>query len=198
MNCNNYTIPTFNVDVHQINNILHCVIHTILFHRMIYKVIKPKEIVCSAFDLLSYVAIDDIILEEYTREQIDSFITKKYNHIYNYKANKENQNVIFLTLAFYKLIKHTWPFSDEKIIYEKWNISISIYSIYDKSLSRSTKDSELNKSYQILLETLQNLQAPPSYLDKYQFLYFEIIDSEQKSILTDFINMIKTGPPRIL
>jgi hypothetical protein len=192
MNCLEYTIPTFQVDSHQLKNILECILHTILFHRMIYKVIKPKDILCSAFESLSYSAIDDPLLDKNVQSKIDSLI-KRMNIQY-----KNTEQIFYFSIGFYQLIKHTWPFSDEHNYTEKWNLSVSIYSIYDKSLSRDTKDRRVNSTYQTLLSILLKADIPSPHFDEYKYSYFDIIDSDKKDILTNIVDMIKSGPPRIL
>jgi Autophagy-related protein 101 len=192
MNCLDYTVPTFQIDSHQLENILQCIIHTILFHRMIYKSIKPKECHCSAFESISYCSINDPILEKNVQTHIQSLM-KKINIQY-----KNTEQKFYFSISFYKLIEHMWPFQDEHIYTERWNLSISIYSIYDKSLSRDTKDRRVNESYHQLLSILSKANIPTPHLDSNQYLYFDIIHSEQKNLLNDLVDMIKSGPPRIL
>jgi hypothetical protein len=192
MNCLDYTIPIFKIDSYQLPNMLQCIFHTILFHRMIYKVVKPKEILCSAFDSLSYISIDDPVLHDIVQTMIDSLIKKMDIH------TTHIQQTFHFTLGFYKPIKRMWPFQDEQLYYEKWKLSISIYSMYDKSITRETKENYTYHSYQELLSILLNAPVPPPYIDTLQYLFFNIIDSEQKNFIHEFIDMIKSGPPRIL
>ena len=192
MNCLDYKIPTFQIDSFQLKNILECILHTILFHRMIYKVITPKDNLCSAFDSLSYCSINDPLLEKNVQTHIESLI-KKINIQY-----KNVEYTFHFSIGFYKLITHMWPFSDEHIYTEKWNISISIYSIYDKSLSRETKDKRVYHTYQSLLSILLQADVPAPHLDQSHYNYFDIIDSDKKDIFTNIVDMIKSGPPRIL
>jgi len=192
MNCLDYTVPVFQIDSFQLKNMLECILHTILFHRMIYKAIKPKDVLCSAFELLSYTSIDDPILEKNVLSKIDTLM-KRINVQY-----KNIEQTFHFSIGFYKLIKHTWPFSDEHLYTEKWNISISIYSIYDKSLTRETKDRKVYNTYQSLLTILSKADVPAPYYDDLKYNYFDIIDSDQKDILTNLVDILKSGPPRIL
>ena len=48
---------------------------------MIYKVIKPRDNLCSAFESLSYISINDPILDKIIENHIHS-IMKKINNSY--------------------------------------------------------------------------------------------------------------------
>lgn len=192
MNCLVYTVPTFQIDSFQLKNILECILHTILFHRMIYKVIKPRDNLCSAFESLSYISINDPILDKIIENHIHS-IMKKINVQY-----KNVEQTFSFSIGFYKLIKHTWPFSDDHLYTEKWNISICIYSIYDKSLTRETKDRRVFHTYESLLSILSKADVPAPHFDNLKYNYFDIIDSDQKNILTNIVDMLKSGPPRMI
>jgi len=186
MNFPTYTSDTLLMDPYQGLSVFEMIIHTICFHRMIYKSIKPKEVAHPIYDTIYYVMIDDPTLHHKIMGKLESMID----------ALKERPSGT-VSLIFYHCKPSTgWFSKDEKIEIERWNIPFQWYEVYDKSHHRSLKEQRVRQAYHSLLDKLSSVPAP-IYQVINDYLPFDIVDSNKTNSFKEILQFIVSGPPKI-
>ncbi len=174
------------MDTYQALSVFEMFIHTICFHRMIYKSVKPKEIAHPIYDTLYYVMIDDPVFRKTVTEKIEYVI-----------ATIKERPTGTVSLIFYHVKPSTgWFSKEEKIEMERWNIPFQWYESYDKSHTHSMKERRIRSVYFTLLEKLSSAPAPV-YHAIHDYLPFDIVDSNKSNSFKDLLEFITSGPPKL-
>lgn len=118
MNCEVCQLKELEVKQLDIQEVLRCILHTIMFHRAL-GLVRPKDVDLQLFDV-TYVQCGDIALEKKIDEKIDQFINWVDKH-----PNKKSQ----ICLSFYEVKnnKALW-FSNkvERMFWEHWYINLNV------------------------------------------------------------------------
>jgi hypothetical protein len=186
MNIPSYTMDTVLMDPYQGKYVFSMMIHTICFHRMIYKSVKPKEVCDPIYDNLYYIMIDDPLLNQRIEDRLESII----------HALKERPSGT-ITLFFYHVKPSTgWFSKEDRIEMERWNIPFQWYELYDKSYPHSVKEERIRRVYQSLLDKISSAPVP-IYQVINDYLPFDIVDSNKSNSLKDILQFIVSGPPKL-
>lgn len=186
MNLPVYTTDTLYLDRCHTESVLESFIHTVLFHRVIYKQVKPKEATNPIYDTLHYVMMDDDVLHRMVKEKIETVI----------QSLKEKKTGTVSVLFFCNKDSGGWFSKTEKVIVERWSIPIQWYELYDKSHSASHKERNIKRVYESLLGMLCTASVPV-YSHVKNDIPFDIVDLDNSSRLTDLIQFIISGPPKL-
>lgn len=186
MNFPSYTLDTVFMDPYQAASVFSMMIHTICFHRMIYKSVKPKEVCDPIYDNLYYVKIDDPRLDQRIQEKIGSIVD-------TLKARPSGTVSVF----FYHVKPSTgWFSKEDRTEMERWNIPFQWYELYDKSYPHSVKEQRIREVYQSLLKQLSSAPVP-IYQVINDYLPFDIVDSNKSNSLKEIFQFIVSGPPKL-
>lgn len=166
--------------------VLYALIHTLLFHRMIYRSVRPKEVSCPIYDTLHYVAIDDDRLHRTVVQLLDTAL----------ESLRERSSGT-LSVVFYRVKSDGgWFSSEERVDMERWSIPIEWYELYDRSHSHAWKEEHLRERYASFLSLVSSAPAP-LYQVINDYLPFDIVDTDKISRLKDLFQFIVSGPPKI-
>lgn len=185
MNYPIYTTDTLLLDKYQAESVLLCMIHTLLFHRMIYKSVKPKEVAHPIFESLYYVMIDDPNLHQTVCNKIQAVLET---------LTERSSGTV--SVIFYQNKSNGWFNKNEKIETERWKIPIRWYDTHDKSHTRSFKEKRVHAVYESFLSTLCSIQAP-IYQVLNDELQFDIVDYDKSNRFKDLFEFIISGPPKL-
>jgi|LauGreDrversion4_2_1035121.scaffolds.fasta_scaffold02448_3 hypothetical protein len=186
MNFPTYTTDTLFMDAYQASSVFQMFIHTICFHRMIYKLVKPKELAHPIYDSIYYVMIDDPMFHK--------TVTEKLEYIIDTVKERPSGTI---SVIFYHIKPSTgWFSKDDKVEMERWNIPFQWYEPYDKSHTHAMKETHIQSIYLSLLEKLSSVPAP-IYQVINSYLPFDIIDSNKSNSFKDILQFITSGPPKL-
>ncbi|WIA10212.1 hypothetical protein OEZ85_010414 [Tetradesmus obliquus] len=117
-NCEVFNLSAIEVELHQVREVLRCVLHTILFNRSVGQV-KPVDVDSELFDI-TYVHCGD--------PSVESRLESKINEACGF-FEKKPQEVAQLCLAFFEPRRRQVGWfgkQDERLYWEKWVISLCI------------------------------------------------------------------------
>lgn len=185
MNLPVYTTDTLLLEKCHAESVLESMIHTLLFHRMIYKKVKPKEATNPVYDRLHYVMIDDDRLHQVVSEKIRIALDTLKERVAG-----------TISIIFYCTKRESGWFSGaEQIEVEKWSIPIQWHKLYDKSITHLHKERHIKHAYESFIAMLSS--APVPVYQVINDLPFDIIDSDKSSSLKDIFQFIVSGPPKL-
>ncbi len=186
MNLPIYTTDILYLDICHAESVLESVIHTILFHRVIYKRVKPKEATNPVYDSLHYVMIEDEALHRLVQEKIRTALQ-------SLKERKKGT----LSVQFYCTKESGgWLSKEETVVVERWSIPIQWYELYDRSHTTQQKEARIKHIYESLLSLLCAAPVPVYRMGK-DDMPFDVIDLEKPSMLQDLFQFIVSGPPKL-
>lgn len=185
MNYPVYTTQTLLLDKYQAESSLLCMVHTLFFHRMIYKSVRPKEMAHPIFESLYYVMIDDPILHETVVDKIKNTL-----------ETLKERPIGTVSIIFYKIKSGNWFSKNEQIEIERWNIPVQWYEQYDQSHTRHSKEQRVLVVYESFLSKLSSIPIP-IYQVVNDYLPFDIVDSDKSNSFKDILQFIMSGPPKL-
>lgn len=185
MNLPTYTTETLYLDQCHAEGVLHGIVHTLLFHRMIYRSVRPKEMPFHAYDTLYYVMIDDDRLHQVVAEKVATVL-----------ESLRERPAGTLSVVFYRVQSKGGWFSKERADMERWIIPLQWYERYDRSHTQAWKEERIRDMYLSFLSLLSS--APiPLYQVVNEYLPFDIVDMDKPSGLKDILQFIVSGPPKM-
>ena len=185
MNLPVYTTDTLLLEQCHSESVLEAMVHTLLFHRLIYKKVKPKEATNSVYDRLHYVMIDDDTLHRAVTEKIRIALSTLKEKVAG-----------TLSIVFYCTKGGSGWFSKaEQVEVEKWSIPIHWHKLYDKSITHSHKEKHIKLVYESFLGMLSSAPVPV-YQVINDDLPFDIVDPDKSNSLKDIFQFIISGPPK--
>ncbi|CAL9109858.1 unnamed protein product [Musa acuminata var. zebrina] len=131
MNCETCQLKELVVVPTEIQDVLRCILHTIIFHRAL-GLVRPKDVECEHFEL-TYVHCGDHEIEKKIDEKIDQFIGWVEKH-----PNRKGQ----VCLSFYEVKnKHATWFGNkiEHLYWEQWYINLHVLNPKSHGKSHYTK-----------------------------------------------------------
>ena len=186
MNLPVYTTNTLYMDSCHATTVLESMIHTILFHRVIYKKVKPKETTNPVYDSLYYVMIEDEDLHRIVQEKIQVAL----------QSLKERKRGT-LSIHFYCTQESGgWLSKKENVVVERWSLPIQWYELYDRSLTTQQKEHRVKQTYDSLLSLLCTAPVPVYRVEKGD-IPFDIVDLDKPNMLQDLFQFIVSGPPKL-
>lgn len=119
-NCEVFCLSAIEVELHQVREVLRCVLHTIMFNRSLGQV-KPQEVDSELFDT-TYVHCGDAAVEARLEQKIDEACIS---------FEKKPQEVAQLCLSFFEPRRRQvgWQIfgkQDERLYWERWYISLVV------------------------------------------------------------------------
>eukprot|EP00879_Flechtneria_rotunda_P004058 GHRR01004301.1.p1 GENE.GHRR01004301.1~~GHRR01004301.1.p1 ORF type:complete len:212 (+),score=52.76 GHRR01004301.1:169-804(+) len=117
-NCEVFNLSAIEVELHQVREVLRCVLHTIMFNRSLGQV-RPVEVDSELFDV-TFVHCGD--------PAVDAHLESKISEACSF-FEKKPQEVAQLCLSFYEPRRRQvgwWGKQDEKLYWEKWMINLCI------------------------------------------------------------------------
>ncbi|KAF4393138.1 hypothetical protein CsatB_024419 [Cannabis sativa] len=115
----------------EIQEVLRCILHTILFHRAL-GLVRPKDADLELFDI-TYVQCGDLEIEKKIEEKIEQFISWVEKH-----PNKKSQ----ICLSFYEVKnKQASWFTNkiERLYWEQWYINLNVSQLQRTTSSKSRR-----------------------------------------------------------
>lgn len=118
-NCDVYTLPTLEVEPHQVREVLRCLLHTIVFNRALGHV-EPKDIDSELFDV-TYVHCGD--------QEVDTKLEAKISEFCAF-AEKRPGETAQLVLSFYETKKRqvNWFGKEDRVVWEQWVLNVVVDS----------------------------------------------------------------------
>lgn len=186
MNLPVYTTDTLYLEKCHAEAVLYGMVHTLLFHRMIYRTVRPKEVTCSVYDSFHYVMIDDARLHEKVVEKVNAAL----------ESLRERPSGT-LSILFYRVKSEGgWFSKEERVDMERWSIPLQWYELYDRSHTQAGKEQQIRKMYTTLLALLSSA-PPPLYHVINDYLPFDIVDMDKPNSLKEIFQFIVSGPPKM-
>lgn len=186
MNLPVYTTDTLYLDQCHAESVLESFVHTVLFHRVIHKTVKPKEATNPIYDTLHYVMMDDAILHRMVKNKLETVL----------QSLRERKSGTISVVFFCNKDSGGWFSKTEQVIVERWSFPIQWYDLYDKSYSTSQKERNMKRIYESLLGMLCTASVPV-YSHIKNDIPFDIVDSDKSNKLTDLFQFIISGPPKL-
>ncbi|XP_049383726.1 autophagy-related protein 101-like isoform X2 [Solanum stenotomum] len=133
MNCEVFNLKELDVEQFEIQDVLQCILHTIMFHRA-SGLIYPKNVDLELFEI-TYMQCNDVVIERKIDEKITQFIDKVKKH-----PNQKHQICVSFyesknkqTLWFTKKVEHRY--------WEHWyvNLNVAHHPKPDSGKSRNSK-----------------------------------------------------------
>mmetsp|Transcript_9531 Transcript_9531/g.14315 ORF Transcript_9531/g.14315 Transcript_9531/m.14315 type:complete len:211 (-) Transcript_9531:208-840(-) len=208
-NCQEFWLPLVEVKRFQTKAALKCIFHTIIFNRSLHSEgLAPKDIDCDIFEV-SYARNDNKEVAKIVSHGIHMFIKKM-------DEGKLDKGVA--CLSFYNVTeqKSGWNFffqSDNKFVWEKWLVPISItdrksFSV-DSSKHQLKRQEMLRDSVTYVIKTVNERQEhlPPikqnekqnEVTSKLGCFPFEISYSKtDKSRWGLLMRALQKGPPKLM
>jgi len=149
MNANTYNIE-IHVERQQVEEAVLSLFHTILLHRSMGKftyrqekaysigTIGTEDIDCEYLDF-TFVRMSSKLLDAIIRKNIVAFREQLMDHSYNGIA------LGTITLEFFQKRRSHWPFSEECVPWEIWNVQITERSLPQYSKQFSNRESAVTK-----------------------------------------------------
>ncbi|XP_069150076.1 autophagy-related protein 101 isoform X4 [Solanum lycopersicum] len=118
MNCEVFKLKELDVEQFEIQDVLQCILHSIMFHRAL-GLIYPKNVDSELFEI-TYMQCSDFVIERKVDEKITQFIDKVKKH-----PNQKHQ----ICVSFYesKNKQTSWFTKNvERCYWEHWYINLSV------------------------------------------------------------------------
>ncbi|THU70767.1 hypothetical protein C4D60_Mb08t28470 [Musa balbisiana] len=131
MNCQTCQLKELVVVPTEIQDVLRCILHTIIFHRAL-GLVRPQDVECEHFEI-TYVHCGDHEIEKKIDEKIDQFVGWVEKH-----PNRKGQ----VCLSFYEVKnKHATWFGNkiERLYWEQWYINLHVLNPKSHGKSHYTK-----------------------------------------------------------
>lgn len=183
MNLPVHTTDTLFLDKYLGVSVLEAFVHTILFHRMVHRMVRPIEVGHPVYDSLVYLHSGEEVAER----------------IRGAMETLGERDTGTLVVVFYRIQSRSgWWWGEERTEVEKWRIPIQWYTEYDRSLTHSVKEGRVRDVYDGLLRMLlgQTLDPVPFTISA-QGVPFDVMDADKPSRLRDMVQFIVSGPPRM-
>ncbi|QDZ22741.1 DUF1649 domain-containing protein [Chloropicon primus] len=115
-NCEVVDLPSIEVEhPHQVQDVLRCVLHTVLFNRAL-GLVRPREVDLELFNITYVQCVD---------RNLERTIDEKVNVVLNWMERHPGKPAQVSLRFFEKRYKQTW-FSkqEERLYWEQWNINV--------------------------------------------------------------------------
>jgi hypothetical protein len=175
MNLISFVLDETPTDLHHFRATARCLIHTILFQRMVEPT-RPKEMNPPEFDTIDYVM--NPRLEENVEEHIDKL-----------RGLLRKKKFIQLTLSLRRVTKESgWFSSEETVEWERWTLPIR--------LTFAMKESDVKDQIQNILK---RCDARVEHFPAGKLAYAIYDASEEKGwTFADLAQLIKARPPSLV
>jgi len=209
MNARSQTFE-FAVEGRQIDEVVSCMFHTILFHRCVGKYHTKGEDSYSV-GTLGYTDIDcdyiDFTYLQVTSQELQRTVAEKINQFHDKLRSSESNRSGQITLEFYQKKKSRWMFKPEEIPWEIWTIKIEQMQLSSENerqfMREKLSDTLTERIFQIteIINKPDYVPKPPhlseldlvfdtSYTDIQPYL-FKIHFSDTPTIVNHVKTMIK-------
>eukprot|EP00899_Mesostigma_viride_P017893 jgi/Mesvir1/26104/Mv06823-RA.1 len=132
MNCEVFTLPELEVELHQIKEVLRAILHTIMFNRAL-GLVRPRDTDSELFNI-TYVQCGDPAIERAVEEKIDAFVAWVERQA---PAAARGRKCGQMNLAFFeKRQKQLWfSHKEERLFWEQWYIPLSVVTCDSSDLN---------------------------------------------------------------
>lgn len=118
-NCEVFHLSAIEVELHQVREVLRCVLHTIIFNRSLGQ-LTPQDVDSELFDV-TYVHCGDAEVAARLEAKIDEAVSL---------FERKPQDMAQLCLSFYEPRRRQvglfWSKADERLYWERWCINLAI------------------------------------------------------------------------
>jgi len=117
MNCEVVSLPSLDVEhPHQVQDVLRCVLHTVLFNRAL-GLVRPREVDLELFNITYVQCVD---------RNVERVIDEKVNNVLHWMERNPGRSAQVSLKFFEKRYKQAW-FSkqEERLYWEQWNINVT-------------------------------------------------------------------------
>ncbi|XP_015161810.1 autophagy-related protein 101-like isoform X2 [Solanum tuberosum] len=133
MNCEVFKLKELDVEQFEIQDVLQCILHTIMFHRA-SGLIYPKNVDLELFEI-TYMQCNDVVIERKIDEKITQFIDKVKKH-----PNQKHQ----ICVSFYESKNKQTSWFTKKVEHRYWehwyvNLNVAHHPKPDSGKSRDSK-----------------------------------------------------------
>jgi hypothetical protein len=189
MNLPVHTTDTLLLEKYQGESVIEAFVHTILFHRLIVRMARPKEVAHPIYESIHSIQLDDEAVEECVKERVTHALGSLKERV---------SGTVALTFSLLRPASG-WFRQEERTEVEKWRIPVQWYDGHDKSLTHAVKEQRVRQVYDGLLRMLRmvSLDPVPLYQGGKKDLPFDIVDSDKSNSLKDIFQFIVSGPPKL-
>ncbi|XP_034034910.1 autophagy-related protein 101 [Thalassophryne amazonica] len=213
MNCRSEVLEV-TVEARQVEEAMLALLHTILLHRSTGKFHYKKEGTYS-IGTVGTQDIDcdfiDFTFVRVTSDELDRVIRRAVAEFKDALSNSGSDGMGQISLEFYQKKKSRWPFSDECIPWEVWNIKVSVVNLaneQERQICREKVGEKLGEKVINVVEVINRHEYLPkmptqsevdnvfdtSLKDVQPYLYkitYQITDSLGTSVSTTMRRLIK-------
>lgn len=120
-NCEVFSLPVVEAELHQVREVCRCVLHTIIFNRALGHV-RPQDVDSELFDV-TYVKCGD--------PDVDSLLESKISEFVAFIEKQKAQDIAQLRLSFYEKRRRQaggWFIlqQDERLYWEQWCVNLCV------------------------------------------------------------------------
>ncbi|KAI8466879.1 MAG: hypothetical protein J3K34DRAFT_432293 [Monoraphidium minutum] len=119
-NCEVFSLPVVEVELHQVREVCRCVLHTVVFNRALGHV-TPVDVDSELFDV-TYVKCGD--------PEVDGLLEAKIGEFVAFIERQRHQDIAQLRLSFYEKRRRQagWFMlqQDERLYWEQWCVNLCI------------------------------------------------------------------------
>jgi autophagy-related protein 101 len=162
-NCEQHVIASVDVDVQHIKEVLHCLLHTIMFNRAL-GVVRPREVTSSVFDL-TWVDCNDPKVDRYFDDKINKF----EEDVAVALVTEAQPLIVQLSLNFFETLEEKGFLKNtiRKLNWEQWAINLSISHVTDRQSGTGDQHGTLAQHLRDrMMYILQTVDAKKDHLPK--------------------------------
>ncbi|CAF3516859.1 unnamed protein product [Rotaria sordida] len=167
MNARSQTFE-FAVEGRQIDEVVSCMFHTILFHRCVGKYHTNGEDSYSV-GTLGYTDVDcdyiDFTYLQVTSQELQRAVAEKINQFHDKLRSSDSNRSGQITLEFYQKKKSRWMFKPEEIPWEIWTIKIEQMQLSSEN-ERQFMREKLSDSLTERIFQITEIINKPDYVPK--------------------------------
>ncbi|GBF95769.1 hypothetical protein Rsub_08205 [Raphidocelis subcapitata] len=121
-NCEVFSLPVVEVELHQVREVCRAALHTIVFNRALGHV-RPVDVDSELFDV-TYVKCGD--------PEVDAVLEARISEFVGFIERQKAQDIAQLRLSFYEKRRRqaSWllPAQDERLYWEQWLLNLTVVS----------------------------------------------------------------------
>jgi len=169
MNARSHTIALA-VEGRQIDEVVSCMFHTILFHRCVGKWVKGVKGEDSySVGTLGCTDVDcdfiDFTYLHVTSQELQRVVAEKISQFHDALRSSETARSGQITLEFYQKKKQRWVFSPEAVPWEIWTVKIELMQLSNENERRFMRE-KLSDSLTERVFQIAEIINKPDYVPK--------------------------------
>eukprot|EP00736_Rhodelphis_marinus_P001819 Rmarinus@m.12848 len=205
-NARQFTLPSLEVEVFQMKEVMTCLLHTIVFHRAL-GTIKPREVDSELFDV-TWVSCGDRRIEREVAEKVSNWSTR-IEQMLRSSPDAKGRLGTKLCISFYTLQSGQQWFGrrDEKVVWEQWTLGVivpcqPITDLEERDRRKRSLEEKLVEVMDYIVVQVANEKehippVRPEYLPGCCFPFEISRPGKEESLFDTLKNLWYTNPPMI-